>query len=212
MKEMFDKKLLVEGKNDLHVIAALCEYYHLPENFDIIDCESKDNVLTQLKLRLKDPLKNRTVGVVLDADTNICSSWASVEPILKQANNYDNSRIYIEQEGTVIPAIKAEDASVGVWLMPNNKTNGMLEDFVASLAPANDILMGKAEEALEKLEKEKIHRYKDVQRSKAKIHTYLAWNDEPGLPMGSAITARILDPSTKSAQLFVDWLKRCFSD
>lgn len=58
--------------------------------------------------------------------------------------------------------------------------------------------------------KEKFDKNKDVHRSKAKIHTFLAWNDEPGLPMGSAITARVLDPSLGSAKIFVDWLERCF--
>lgn len=210
MKEKFDKKLLVEGKNDMHVVYALCKYFQVPENFDVVDCGSKEGVLAQLKLRLKDPLKNKVIGVVLDADTNINNSWASIESVLKQTSNYDSSKIVLNAGGSLIHAINGDESSVGVWLMPDNKVNGMLEDFILCLAPVTDVLMHKAEETLVVLEKDKIHRYKDVHRSKAKIHTFLAWNDEPGLPMGSAITARVLDPSLGSAKIFVDWLERCF--
>jgi len=34
-------------------------------------------------------------------------------------------------------------------------------------------------------------------KSKAVIHTYLAWQNEPGMPLGQAITARALNPEKK---------------
>lgn len=33
--------LLVEGKNDLHVISSLCNQFNIPECFSIKDCESE---------------------------------------------------------------------------------------------------------------------------------------------------------------------------
>ncbi|MFZ2170123.1 MAG: DUF3226 domain-containing protein, partial [Methylococcaceae bacterium] len=48
--------------------------------------------------------------------------------------------------------------------------------------------------------------------SKAVVHTYLAWQHEPGRPLGQAITAKVLDPSHSLAKNFADWLKRLFVD
>ncbi len=53
--------LLVEGKNDQHVIWALCEQYNLPETFSVevpgkeIDRGGIDAILESLKLRIKQP-------------------------------------------------------------------------------------------------------------------------------------------------------------
>nr|WP_254435729.1 DUF3226 domain-containing protein [Dolichospermum sp. UHCC 0260] len=47
--------------------------------------------------------------------------------------------------------------------------------------------------------------------SKAIIHTYLAWQDEPGYPMGQAITKQSLRPHTDIAIKFTDWLTRLFN-
>jgi hypothetical protein len=35
-KEKFDKKLLVEGNDDQHVILALCKKFDIAETFDVI--------------------------------------------------------------------------------------------------------------------------------------------------------------------------------
>ena len=86
----------------------------------------------------------------------------------------------------------------------------MLEDFIAALAKPDDALMKKSEDVLTELETEGIQKYKPVHRSKAKIHTYLAWQDVPGRPMGQAITANILNSNSDVAVKFVKWLKEMF--
>ena len=35
-------------------------------------------------------------------------------------------------------------------------------------------------------------------------------NDEPGKPMGQAITSHILNPKTQAAGLFIQWIKDLF--
>ncbi len=49
-----------------------------------------------------------------------------------------------------------------------------------------------------------------IRHSKAKIHTYLAWQEEPGKPMGQAITAKVLHAESETAKVFVEWIKRLF--
>lgn len=47
-------------------------------------------------------------------------------------------------------------------------------------------------------------------RPKAVIHTWLAWQEEPGTALGQAITKRYLDPSRDPAPAFRNWLLELF--
>lgn len=213
-KEKFDKKLLVEGINDLHVISNLCQVLNIPENFDIIDCNSCKGVFDQLETRLSNPNNCKTIGLVLDADQN------SPNDRLQALKNRLNGIPYIfpaqvPNGGLIVnPPQDKHAPKMGLWVMPDNIRHGMLEDFVIELVPENDQLLPKAElvitdiEAITPLPE---GRFKDVHRSKAKVHSYLAWKDEPGTPMGQAITKRILDPNSESALVFADWLKQLFN-
>ena len=39
----------------------------------------------------------------------------------------------------------------------------------------------------------------------------VAWQDEPGKPIGQAITARILNPDAEEAKAFIGWRERVFT-
>ncbi len=57
---------------------------------------------------------------------------------------------------------------------------------------------------------EEDRRFRDVYESKAHIHTWLAWQKEPGKPLGQAITARYLDADAPHAQQLMDWIRKLF--
>ncbi len=103
-----------------------------------------------------------------------------------------------------------ETQKVGVWIMPNNNTNGMLEDFISFLVPENDQLMPIAESTLMEIEKCKLNKYSDIHKSKAKIHTWLAWQEEPGKPMGQSITKKYLTIENECCELFIEWIRKLF--
>ena len=209
---MMNNYLLVEGPDDMHTILALCKHYDVPETFSIIPCEGIDHLLENLRLRLKTAKNNRIVGIVMDADVNIEGRWASILNILKETNYYDCSGLTLPSEGMILSPLKPEHTKVGLWLMPNNSSSGMLEDFAMSLARPDDPLLLEAEEELQRIEAKGIQGYRPVQRSKAKVHTYISWQDHPGLPLGAAITARVLNPEAPTARLFTQWLKELFTD
>ena len=210
IKESHTYKLLVEGNDDQHVVWALCEKHNVPESFDVIDCESVENVLKAFEVRLKISDNNQRIGIVVDADVNLKSRWDSIVSILKKTGKYDIATIELPQDGLILEPTDTTYPKVGIWLMPDNNQNGMLEDFMTALATPDDVLMKKSEEVLTELEKEGIQKYKAVHRSKAKIHTYLAWQDTPGRPMGQAITANILNADSELAVKFANWLKELF--
>ena len=45
---------------------------------------------------------------------------------------------------------------------------------------------------------------------KAHVHTWLAWQKEPGKPMGQAITKRYLDANAPHAQQLIVWIRKLF--
>jgi hypothetical protein len=81
VKEQFNKKLLVEGNDDQHVMLALCEKFKISEDFDIIDSGGIDNLLLQIPLKLKQ-LSISTIAVIIDADLDIKSRWTSLSNLL----------------------------------------------------------------------------------------------------------------------------------
>ena len=210
IRESYTYKLLVEGNDDQHVVWALCEKHNVPETFDVIDCESVENVLKSLEVRLRLADNNSRIGVVMDADTSLKSRWDSFVSILKHTGKYDCDALNLPQDGLVLEPTDKTYPKVGIWLMPDNNQNGMLEDFMMALAKPDDALMKKSEDVLTDLETKGIQKYKPAHRSKAKIHTYLAWQDVPGRPMGQAITANILNSDSDMAVKFADWLKELF--
>lgn len=202
--------LLVEGKDDQHVIWSLLKYYQVPELFVVKDCDGIENLLRDVSLRLTNPTMYNYIGVVMDADVNIKGRYDAFRSILERTGMYDFSQISLSETGTLIKPTEENYPVFGLWLMPNNRSNGMLEDFVMTLADEDDVLMSESDAVLSSLEKRSLNRYTPVHRSKAKIHTYLAWQEEPGKPMGQAITAKVLHAESESANVFVDWIKRLF--
>ena len=204
-KEKYKQKLLVEGKDDQHVIWALCERFSLIENFDVIDCDGIDNVLSQLPIRIKQA-DVRAVLIVVDADVSMENRWNSVSSVLEAAGYIIPD--VLPEEGLVLN--QSNRPIVGVWLMPNNSTSGMLEDFIKFLVPDTDRLLPEAVAVINKIEEEKIKNYNNVHRAKALIHTWLSWQDSPGTPLGLAITKRYLSTELDICQRFVHWLKSGF--
>ena len=209
VEEKFNAKLLVEGNDDQHVIWAICEKYKIAETFDVIDNGSDSRVLKRLPLDLKQEAV-RAVGVVLDADQNLQKRWRSLQDRLTQFGyqipNQPDPQGFIHAPHDIYP-------SLGIWLMPDNLQSGMLEDFIRVLIRPDDLLSPYVEQILAQIESQDIdNRYNpEFHRAKAFIHTWLAWQEVPGTPMGSALTKTYLDHNTALCLRFVDWLNRLFN-
>ena len=103
----------------------------------------------------------------------------------------DQSKVLLV-EGVVVDA-----ARVGLWVMPDNQSHGMLEDFLAAMADtAHPELMVESESAISNIESKGLQQYTPRHRPKAKIHTYLAWQKDPGSTLPQAIQKHYLDVSS----------------
>jgi hypothetical protein len=92
--------------------------------------------------------------------------------------------------------------------MPDNQESGMLEDFCRKMIDPAQVAV--IEECLAYARRNGCATFKAVHHSKALVHSYLALQDEPGRPLGQAITANSLRGESDSALKFVTWLRRLF--
>ncbi len=209
-KEDTDKILLVEGVNDCHVVMALCEKHNLPDVFGIHECQGDKGVLKRLNALINRSSPPQTVGIVLDVDSykkhTLESRWQSVRDKLKQYD-YDFPSIP-DINGTIIAGIE-DKPKLGFWFMPNNQDCGMLENFCAELAEQSSLAF--AQECVEQARSHGLTTFKEVHTSKAVIHTYLAWQDEPGYPLGKAISRQSLRSNNEIATKFTNWLNDLFT-
>lgn len=93
--------------------------------------------------------------------------------------------------------------------MPDNKKPGKLEDFIKLLIPSDDALYPKAVECVNQIDSSE-KRFSDSDTIKAHIHTWLAWQKEPGVSLSVAIKEKYLNTSAPRAKAFMTWLKDLF--
>lgn len=200
-----EKVLLVEGINEGHVISALCSAHNVPETFGLYACGSDDKVLKRLNALIVQPEAPKTIGIVLDADQGVDRRWDSVRNKLR---NYPyNFPTNLDVNGTII-ATEAGLPKLGIWLMPNNQIQGMLEDFCLTMIDRK--VQTYVTATIVNAQQAGTCTFKPAHFSKAVVHTYLAWQDEPGTPLGLSITRQSLKPHTSTALAFTHWLTRLF--
>lgn len=210
------QELLVEGADDVFVFVALFKEYGLPladrkgsqeGKVSIRDGEGVDSLKDKVRLLLKpqdEDVVLQQLGIIVDADLDIRARWQSLRDILSQSG-YTNIPHSPDRDGTIIDQVGRP--RIGIWLMPNNQADGMLEDFIRFLVSPNDPLWDLATRTVDAIPAdEKLF----TNPQKAYIHTWLAWQKEPGKPMGQAITFKFLDAQASQVQVLMQWIKRLF--
>jgi hypothetical protein len=200
--------LWVEGKDDSAVTQSLCAAHELPEAFKVEAKNGIDEILETLFAGLRARNAER-FGVVIDANGNAQARWESIRRTL-EAEGYDEVPERLEGDGMIVSGT-VHRPRFGAWIMPDNGSPGALEEFVAALVPAGDELWTRAGEAVDAIPQDQ-RRFSAVRRSKAHMHTWLAWQQHPGSPMGQAIGKGDLDAQAAAAQQFVGWLRRLMVD
>jgi hypothetical protein len=211
--------LYVEGRDDLYAIGDLLRRHQVNDSstrtveiktskgLNTEKTESVEALLDGMDFAIRQS-RGRPTGFVFDADQEISSRWNAIVDRLKKTGF--ECPVSPVASGTVLTAsIQGVSTTVGIWLMPNNADKGVLEDFLTELVQEGDQLLAHARTATD--EAIRIDRqFPIVQRSKAVIHTWLAWQESPGLPFGTALTARYLRHDTPTALAFVAWFTQLF--
>lgn len=203
-------RLIVEGRDDQHSITELlARHGYNWEDPGILRPYIKlgggiAELLEELPVVAKGPY--RGLGIVVDANTQPAGRWEQVRVRLKSVG-FELPQLP-NAGGTIVQGLRP-GSQLGVWLMPDNRMPGMLEDFLAKLVPDNDPCWTYAQQATEEAKRQGAPFTENV-KVKAVIHTWLAWQDEPGLPFGTALRAVLFRHDTPEALAFVQWFTRLF--
>ena len=208
--DSYPRVLLVEGPDDKHVVIHLSERSGLTQNFMIVEKEGKDSLLDSIDVEVDIP--GRTVlGIMLDANDDLDARWQAVTGRLnrlRQEDHFDLPDLPAQPKpgGTIING----RLRIGIWLMPDNRSTGELEDFVGSMIPSGDPVWPRAEAFIDSIPKDD-RKFAPGKIQRAKVHAWLAARESPR-PMGLSIRAGDLDTNVSNSTTFVNWLRELFKD
>jgi len=209
-RESSSYRLLVEGADDKHSVIHLMKRHGI--NWDnsedvlphVHDCGGFDPLVKSIQVSVK---SYKCLGIIVDANFKVDKRWQQVrDELFKTGITLPKSP---NQDGTIITGMYT-DWKVGVWIMPDNQNKGELEDFLSKLVPLDDECWLYADEVTKNVKKIGA-KFPDKFFSKARIHTWLAWQEKPGLPFGTAITAKYFGADSQEALKFVKWFNLLFS-
>ena len=213
-KYKYENYLLVEGDDDKHLFDHLLGHHQIfelcrvqNEDLQVKDKGGFENLAKTLKTELKRSGLRR-LGIIVDANDKILYRWQSLQDRLIE---FSYSKAVIPPVPSIGGTIIEQEnlPMVGLWLMPDNQRPGIIEDFVSLLIQPNDLLWPMAIDIVQRVI-EKDCRFRESYTSKARIHSWLAWQEEPGKPMGQAITKHYLDAEAPHAQEVIGWIRRLF--
>lgn len=214
---MNKSKLIVEGEADTLFFEALIEKEQLS-----IDVEPHYGVtkIPILLSKLFKDLQDGTVehlGIVADADYTVHKTeggfnkrWQRLTQPLSEmgyeitaspSQNYVGS-IFTHQDG--LPP-------VGLWLMPDHKNDGMLEDLIKQIVYEGEqqSLLQTATCCINQLP---VTLFKPHHHTKATIYTWLAWQKRPGQALVSTLNAKLINLQSPEIQTFIIRFRDVFID
>jgi hypothetical protein len=199
--------LIVEGQDDKFAVVSLMEHHvtwpdgkaNAPVFIDVSggvgEILNEKYISTQIK---RSGLKR--LGLMLDADTNPGDRYARLKKFC--SDGFPNLPERIGADGV---CVEHNGVRLGIWIMPDNGSEGYLESFLKYLVPPGGMPVWDHATASLKEAKDKGATCKDVHLPKACLYTWLAWQDEPGQSPGRALTKKILDPHQEHAERFIRW-------
>lgn len=198
--------LVVEGLDDKAIaIHFRIVVESLPE-FHVDDRGSIEQVLDAIQPEVL-VSGRKALGIVVDANESSGRRWRAVSRRL--AGVGIRAPAQPDMGGTIIEG-SGRMPRIGIWIMPDNRSDGELEDFLVTMLPEGDPIWPRAVAYVDGIP-ERDRKFKEGKALRAQLHAWLATRKEPR-PSGRAIRARDLRVDGALAEGFVDWLRRLFGD
>jgi hypothetical protein len=210
--------LIVEG-NDAIPIANLLRKRKLLAPIGYEDAQKfkdefikKTNGYNNLPKAIEEALSESdltNIGIILDAnDVGAKNRWESLKSLL--SGKIEEIALETIQNYGTGKVIKDGNLTIGIWIMPDNQNAGYLEHFLAKLIPARDKTWNFAQETIATLKLSGLQAFSDAKTQKALLHTWLAWQKEPGRPFGQAAELGYFDVASPVLDDFEEWFKATF--
>lgn len=211
--------LLVEGFADRDFFEQVCRSLKL--NPLITVATSKDyqgirNTKEDVFKLLPDLLTQIGIGkierlaVVVDADK--VEHGSGYEKTLNKAKSITENQGFTlaeNQTNGLIFKHNGELADLGLWIMPNNQDEGMLENFIKRCVKNDELpLFNHAVQTVQSLPDPK--RFEPHHEIKAEVATWLAWQKKPGHGLYHSVQVDLLDTNHVLFQEMAQWLKKIF--
>ncbi|MDJ0616994.1 MAG: hypothetical protein QNJ63_09645 [Calothrix sp. MO_192.B10] len=172
-----EQLLLVEGRDEVNFFDALLKHIKI-QDIQVIEVGGKDKFKNEFPALLyaSDFSKVKSYAIVRDADTNAGATLASIQKLLKDYNQpVPNQHGAVEDTGNL---------KVGIFIMPGNAEEGMLEDLCLETIQNHPVLnctekyLSCLETNLDILENGELKQagkhYFPKNRAKARMHSFLA--------------------------------------
>lgn len=221
-----DRLLFVEGEEDKKFFDAVCRQIGegVQVKVHVREERGKPKAIDVFgsTLAALTPASKGRFGLGVDAD------W----PHVNASDGFDNTRAAINAalqarsftalsqfpgtSGFRSAANGRPNVTVGAWIMPDNKSGGCLEDFVAKgvAAAQHDRFRFAANCASRVADGQHGGPAFDFKRhhlSKAQMGTWLAWSDPPRMSLGAVASAEtMLDPQQAVFQELILWLRHLY--
>lgn len=207
------RRLLVEGATDKRTIPQILErlgvaWEPAPKQYaaHVEAYGGLSELVAGLPVELKSARASDILGVVVDADSDLAARWDCLRRPLSDAGLETPPRL--PRSGFI--GVSAKGTRVGVWIMPDNQSPGMLETFLAELAPRESELWQHVESSTDHAQGIGAA-WKAPHRDKALVHTYLAWMHPAGRQLHEAVRDGVLRPKSEAAARFVEWFRGLFA-
>lgn len=207
--------IIVEGSQDAHAIEKLlndrlpepdrvCGWYREIDNqvkpFTARAAGGYGTLLKEMPSILA--AHEGSIAFVVDADSDVDRRWTSLTDRISSLEDIERIPQAPDANGTVLEPVNPR--RIGVWIWPNNRDIGDLETFAATMVPPADELWRHASSTVDALGERK--RFIETHENKAKLYTWLAWQNPPGQQIGAAIRGHALNSDSPLAQSLKAWL------
>lgn len=199
-------EVVVEFLTDVHEIET-----SLDDSVNVSG--GRDKLLDGWWVSLRSP-KPRAIGLVLDADTvhfhsrGLAATWASIQQRLSQEPVNITAASNIEPDG-FFGLHGTTGTPLGVWIMPDNSSEGTTEDFLLRLIAEGNPLRDHAEASTLAARQAPFNApFADKDFSQAVLATWLAWQKNPPMTFGTAFQHHVLSHEAPLAERFVAWVRR----
>jgi len=219
--------LLVEGEGDVDFFEALLRKLQLLDQIDITPPKSyglKTNTVSHFPKLIKifiNQLKGygeiqkgegkiQHLGIVADADYvsggGFQQRWKTLTtPLAENQYRIPQNPPTLPYSGSIFYHSNGLPP-IGLWLMPNHQSDGMLEDLIEQTV-YDKTLLAAAQTCIEKLPSPLFSPY---HHTKAMVYTWLAWQKRPGQTLDITINGDLLNLDSKEMKAFIKWLRDVF--
>lgn len=213
--------LLVEGESDKSFFEEVCKSLNIAAKIHIAPPKdiggqrnSKQGVLKHLPVLVQQLSDGQLthLAVIVDADYKSEHGLGCQVTVEKMASilspfgfglkktNPQNAGIFFQHSDGL--------SDIGLWVMPNNRDEGMLEDWIKCCISAEEqVLFQHAEKIIADLPAPK---FKEIHRAKAEVATWLAWQKHPGRGAYFALQNNCIDSECEPFRQLASWLKQVY--